>query len=213
LKGLLYVETNFIAASATGRDTLTTILLTALNLDASHPGHFRFPIVVPGICFQEALAWLTKETRERRGFGDSIQKQVEQLRRDISGATAPLISLLEQAVVENDDHIAFTSDRLFWAIEKLSKCAEILPITASLLEVSRNEILIPGFTDNLIAHTILDHARSSPIADKGFLTENHKDFRRQEMRAALKAAGIKYFAKTEDALGWAAFFQKKDPTE
>lgn len=206
---LLYVETSFVVASATGRDTLTTILLDALGLDAAEPLHFRLPIVVPGICFQESLRWIEDAYEGKERFNRSVRDRVAQLKRDISGAADSLVSYLEQAVVENDDHMTFTLDRLFWAIEKLSKYAVILPVTPALLEASRSERLIEGLTDNLIAHTILDHARSSPIADKGFLTENSSDFNQPEMRAALKAAGVKYFARAEAALEWAGFFRQK----
>jgi hypothetical protein len=192
---ILYVETNFLAASATGRDTLTTILL--------HSGIPGLDLVVPGICFQEALRWIGDERKRRESFGRSLKDQVTQLKRDISGATHSLVSLLEQAVVENDEHMSFTSDRLFWAVEKLSNRAEILPVTAALLETSRDQVLIDGLTDNLIAHTILAHARSSPVTDKALLTENSKDFSRPEVRDALFAAGVKYFSKTEPATEWA----------
>jgi hypothetical protein len=57
--------------------------------------------------------------------------------------------------------------------------------------------------DNLILHSILDHARRFPGPAKALLTQNTRDFDTQEMQAALGTAGInKSFRSVANVLGW-----------
>ena len=59
-------------------------------------------------------------------------------------------------------------------------------------------------TDNLILHTILDHARSSSGDRKGFFSENQNDFNAPGVQDALRAAGVTYFRRADAVLGWLA---------
>jgi hypothetical protein len=57
--------------------------------------------------------------------------------------------------------------------------------------------------DNLILQCILDHAQQYPSLQKALLTNNSKEFGKQDIKEILQEAGInKYFPKTADFLGW-----------
>lgn len=192
---ILYVESNHLVASATGRDPMSDHIL-----DGSTPG---LRLVIPGICFMEALSWLEGEIKRRKELGHVLMSQIKELRRDLTGETQAIVSHMEQAMVANERLWKVIGNRLQSAIQRLSDRAEILPVTPAVLKASREQILIPESTDNLIARTILDHARSSPDPDKALLTENRRDFDQPEIRAALRAAGILYFASSDRVVEWA----------
>ena len=48
----------------------------------------------------------------------------------------------------------------------------------------------------------LDHAKTSANEQKVFLSGNHTDFGTPEIKQILREAGIRYFIKTGDFLGW-----------
>jgi hypothetical protein len=64
-------------------------------------------------------------------------------------------------------------------------------------------MLIPDPTDNLILHSIIDHANHFPAVRKALLTDNTKDFNTPDVVAALAAPGIsRPFRTVENVLGW-----------
>lgn len=64
-------------------------------------------------------------------------------------------------------------------------------------------MLIPDPTDNLILHSILDHAGRFPQAAKALLTENTRDFDTEDVQAALVKVGINRSVRTvTNLLGW-----------
>jgi hypothetical protein len=190
----LYVETNFLVGVATGRDVAASLLD-----DPAPPVR----LVIPGICFLEALAWMEGDARRRRESGRQWRDQIKQLDRDLTSPFARnLRTHLAQAINENDWLSTDVSNRLYRAISALSTRALILNITAEVLGASRGDVLIGESTDNLILHAILDHARSTPAARKGFFSENKNDFDGQPAQDALRAAGVEYFRRAEAAIGW-----------
>jgi hypothetical protein len=192
---ILYVETNFLISIATGRDPQAIAILD----DSASPLHF----VVPGICFFECLTWMQGEVKRREALGRQWADLTGQLKRDLTSTHAQTLqSHLEQAILENDGLLKHIGDRLFDAIEKLARRADILPIHPKILENGRKETLIADLTDNLIVHTILDHARSTPNSPKALLTENSTDFDQQDVKDALRAAGLIYFRRCDQALAW-----------
>jgi hypothetical protein len=192
---ILYVETNFIISIATGRDPQASAILD----DSASPLHF----VVPGICFFECLSWMQGETKRREGLGRQWGDLNGQLKRDLTSAHAQTLqSHLQQAILENEGLLKHVGRRLFDAIEKLSRRAEILPLHPKILENSRKETLIGELTDNLIVHSILDHARSTPNSPRALLTENSTDFDQPVVKKAMRAAGVIYFRRSDQALAW-----------
>ena len=194
---ILYVETNLLVAIATGRDD------RALPLIQSPPPRFR--IAIPGICFLEALDWMEDEVKRHNVFINDINRNLSELRRDLTSTHADrLFAHLTAAKIEKDAILRDIDDRLSGAEVELSLRGEILNLTGGTVVASRQTVLIRQLTDNLILHTILDHARADHEPIKAFLTENHRDFGATEAQAALKSAGIALFSTSEQFLEWAS---------
>lgn len=192
----LYVETNFLVGIATGRDVAASLLD-----DPASP----IRLVIPGMCFLEALAWLEGEIRRRNDLRRQWRDQIGQLERDLTSPSARnLLGHLSQAIFENDGLLQDVGDRLFKCVAALSSRAQILNVTGAILKSSRDDVLTEDSTDNLILHTILDHARSPSRDRKGFFPENKNDFNERKVQDALRAAGVTYFRRADAALGWIA---------
>jgi len=191
---VLYLETNYLVGCATGRDRL--------NLDRLDPPA-SLRAAIPGICFLEALVWLEGESKRRSAFDRALREQIGQLVRDRTAPPAvALKSHLESAAVLNEELLDQINQRLFDAVARVSASAEILAITAPILDMSRRMILIDESTDNLIAHNILDHARST-AGPKAFFSENHRDFGGAAVQSGLRSAGVTYFRDPDRLFEWA----------
>jgi predicted nucleic acid-binding protein len=193
---VFYVETNFLMSIATGRELEATELLS--NLPA------QISLTTPQICIMESLAVLQQERRQRKSFANLLDQHIRQLERDTTSShAATLRTLLNGARIENNELFADISTRLFDAIELMSQRAELIGLTAHVLEANRKDALIEDPTDNLILHCILDHARAHPKVAKAFMSNNRKDFGTKPVQDALQAAGIgKYVVETNQFLGW-----------
>jgi hypothetical protein len=93
--------------------------------------------------------------------------------------------------------------RLFQFIDRAAGILEPIPETPAIIHSAVTDILIPDPTDNLILHSIIDHAGHFPGATKALLTDNTRDFDTQDVQAALAAAGInRPFRSVTNVLGW-----------
>lgn len=194
---ILYVETNFPVSIATGRDRGAADLL-----DRPPPGLL---FVLPAICYHEAFDWMEGEIRRHDRFRDDLRGQIIQFDRDLTSPHAQqLRTHLTDAIVERGYLLEDVDRRLFAAIRRLASVGEIPGLTEKVLGLAGQERLIEQLTDNLILHTILEHARSIAAPTKAFLTENHRDFGTPEVREALRSVGIEYFRSVENYLGWAS---------
>jgi hypothetical protein len=80
---------------------------------------------------------------------------------------------------------------------------ERIPETPSILHVAVSDMLIPDPTENLIIHSILDHAGRFPGTAKALLTDNRTDFTRRMPLAVLATVGIrKPFRVVVNVVGW-----------
>lgn len=194
----LYIETNFLMSIATGRDS------QAYNLLSVPPSSVR--IAIPSICCMEALSALEDELKRRNRFENDLILQISQLRRDITSASAQsLLFHLRQSVVENRGLLNNVKERLFQALDQLAAKAEIIALTAHMLQASFNTAVIDEKepTDNLILYSILQDARLHPTEVKVFLSSNVKEFGTPEVRQALGDVGVEeYFRTTQSFLGW-----------
>jgi hypothetical protein len=168
-------------------------------------------ILIPNICFIEAIATFEKEKKDRQEFKQELNKQINKAKRNINSVNAKKLMLhLEQTFILNQALLNEINYRLYDAMDKLIDKGEIINLSTNLLqnitEISlmdseklpiKNDVI-----DNLILKCILDHANSQKQADKVFLSSNSNDFGKQEVQAALHRAGVRYFTKTQDFLGW-----------
>ena len=192
----LYVETNLLVGIALGRE---------LAVDALLPRGDATPQVwVPAVWFLECVVFLDGERGRRDAFDGSLGLQITQLERDAtSPAASQLGSSLREARLHNKTLTSAIDARGMAAVEQLAARAGIIDLSPSILSANRLSALVRGRADNLILHCILDHARSTPgTGRQAFASDNHKDFGRAEVRAALEAADVRYFPKTADAVGW-----------
>jgi hypothetical protein len=138
-------------------------------------------LIIPSICYMESFSALEDEVKRHNYFKQQLKNQISENRLD-------------------DINL-----RLRESIEQLSQNAEMIDLTANIIQESLNAtIIVQDPTDNLILHCILSHARLHTTETKVFLSGNVKEFRQvAEVQDALREVGIaKYFSRTEDFLGW-----------
>jgi hypothetical protein len=193
---ILYLETNFLMSIATGRDPEASELLSG-PLPGSR-------LAMPQVCFLEALVVLQEESRQRNSFKNLLDQNILQLSRDITSShAAALRSSLDTARVENQRVLEDIHTRLLDSIGLVGLHAQLIEVTAQVLEATRNVVLIPDLSDNLILHCVLEHARANADDVKVFLSGNRKDFGTPAVRDALQGAGInKYVSEAKQFLGW-----------
>jgi hypothetical protein len=192
---ILYIETNFLMAVATGRDP------DAQNLLEVAP---PLVLALPTIASMEAFSALEDDIKGRNRFGEQLNLQIGQLRRDNTSPNAlDLLTSLEQARIQNAKLVNDVQGRLFDLVRELSSRATLLETSGQTLrDAVDNELIEREPTDNLILHTILHHARQHATEAKALLTENANSFGKPEAQSALDAFGIKSFNRSGAFLGW-----------
>ena len=192
---ILYIETNFLMSIATGRDPEAGQLLKA-------PPPIR--IVMPSVCFIEAMSALEQERKHLGEFTGSLQGRIKQSRRDrTSEHVNPLIELLDQAFRKAGDLHNDIERRLFDSLIKISEVAErVEPLPEIVRKSIERPIIQRDLTDNLILHCILHHAANHQQNERAFLTGNSKDFGSELVKPMLLQAGVRHFSEAKSFLGW-----------
>ncbi|WP_242044527.1 PIN domain-containing protein [Anabaena azotica] len=196
-------------AIAHGRDSFNIILN---NYNPS------LKIVIPDICFIEALSTFEKERQNRQEFNRELNIQYNKAFRDINSPNAQnLMQYLQQTIIFNNKILDDITFRLKQVIISLIDKAEIINMNSAILADLTEKTLIGSdsdsdseklliqndLMDNLILQCILNHAKSDTQGIKVFLSGNTKDFDKPKVQEALRNAGIsKYFTRTQDFLGW-----------
>jgi hypothetical protein len=153
----------------------------------------------------EALSALEDELKRRSSFANEPDLQISQLRRDQNSPYAKsMISNFEQSRIDNKNYLNNFQDRLFQALENVTKTAEMIELKPDMLQSSLEIPFIEKEpTDNLILHCLLAHARLHPNEVKVLLSGNRNDFAKGEVQEALRNAEVsKYFTRAQDFLGW-----------
>ncbi|MBW4555551.1 MAG: DUF4935 domain-containing protein [Trichormus sp. ATA11-4-KO1] len=197
---ILYIETNFFIAFAKNQDKESEQLLS----DSSSDTISSIKIVSPTICFMEALSVLENERQRSNSFKVRMVDEISKVKGDVNSEYSKEIQrYLEQAKIQSDRRINDINIRLFEVLTWAANNVDLINLESSILIDSLNQKFIPDPTDNLILHSILNHAKTFSDAQKILLTGNSKDFGTKEIKQILSAAGIqKYFASTKDFLGW-----------
>lgn len=193
---IVYVETNFLMSVAMGREAQGENLLSAA------PGFVS--VAIPSGCYMESFSAFEDEQQRRNSFRAELDRQIVQLRRDITSKNAgTLLRRLEESRIANDELLDDVQTRLFQLVDRAGPVLVQIPATASVLGSAVSTMLIPDPTDNLILHSIIDHANRHPAARKALLTGNSKDFDTPDVQTALAAVGIgKPFRTVSSVLGW-----------
>jgi hypothetical protein len=152
----------------------------------------------------ESFSAFEDEQKRRNWFREELDQQIVQLRRDTTSANAgTLLRRLEESRIANDDLLDDVQARLFQLLDRAAGILEPIPETPAIIHSAVTAMLIPDPTDNLILHSILDHAARFRGATKALLTDNTRDFDSDDVRAALAAVGInRPFRSVTNVLGW-----------
>lgn len=194
---IIYIETNFLMSITTGREAEAIMLIRDLSSSVQ--------LVIPSICYMEALSALEDELKRQNSFKEQLSRQVSETKRDVTSEYATSLYFhLEESLVYYRYRIDEIKFRLWEAISLMSRNSEMIALNPEIVEASLNKTLIEKDpTDNLILHCILSHARSHSTETKVFLSGNVKEFGLPEVQDVLREAGItKYFAVTKNFLGW-----------
>lgn len=194
---ILYVETNLIIGIAKGQDAEAQNLL--LNPLASTS------IVIPSICFLEAQITLMEMEKYNEEFLRALIKQRSEAKRDTTSANALLLSAsLEQSNTDFERRFVDTKQRFNFAYNYLGSQAEEIPLEFSEIQEGLNKKILEDkhLIDKIILECIIRHAREHPNITKVFLSANTKEFNKPEVAEVLQDAGIRYFSKTANFLGW-----------
>lgn len=192
----MYVETNFPLSIATGRDPQAHTLLVTTPTSIQ--------IVMPSVCYMEALSALEASQKYRRRFNHELDLRISDAQRDLTSSHAQsLVSHLRQARIENELLITEVESRLLQTLNQLATTAEIVDLTHDIIQASLQPNSSNEPTDNLILNCILNHAHLHPTEVKVFLSGNTNDFGKQVVREALGNAGVnQYFGSTQAFLDW-----------
>lgn len=200
---ILYIETNFLMTVAKGRD------LEAEKLLLNPPSSIR--IVLPAICYVEAINIYRIDKQNQLKFQAEIEKQINEAMRDKTSVHAKsfLVSL-EKASIENLLLLNDVQNRLSSTIDLLLENAETINFQNSIIQEICSQVFLETETllikndlmDNLILQCIVSHANQHTHEPKAFISGNTKDFGKQNVQQTLNSAGIEYFSSTKNFLGW-----------
>jgi hypothetical protein len=194
---ILYIETNFIISLAKGQDVEAEDLL--FNTPAS------ISIVIPSICFLEAYTTWQNGQKNNEDFLRKIDVQInESLQDKTSRNSLFLASRLEQSKSSLEARVRDIKTRFDSASDELSSKAEEIPLEFAIIQkgLERKILEDKHFIDKIILECIIRHARLHPDVKKAFLSFNYKEFGKREVVELLQDAGVKYFSKTTNFLGW-----------
>ena len=156
----------------------------------------------------EALSAVEAEEKRRNQLGGQLEQQVSQLKRDLSSPHASsLHALLQESLVLNGRLLNDILNRLATIFDLAAQHAELIPLDPETLRASLATRLVKEPTDNLILTTVLRHAAThvDPVGEVHeqsmvFLSGNTRDFDVEEVKAVLKAGGLRYMSSTRSVL-------------
>ncbi len=174
----------------------------AENLLQNIPPSLR--LATPSICFVEALTTLEQAEKYNQDFLQRLDIQIHEAERDENSQIAELLgTLLRQSKVGFFERKNEIERRFYVAFNQLISKAEIITLNTNIFQESFNRnILENHIMDKLILEFIVHHARLYPNEIKVFLSSNSKEFGKREVTEVLQDAGILYFNKTQNFLGW-----------
>lgn len=190
----LYIETNFLVGLAKGQDPAARRLVSA-------PPPCR--VAIPSICFMEALSRFEADAKQWRRHRDQFNLVLRETRRDLESLhAASFVRHLEESLIEADHLQDDIKERLEQTMLWLADHGEQIPLDPVLIRNAMAEPLFEDPTDNLILHTIMQHARANPDSPMAFASENVHDFGSLDVSRQLEPLAIRYFRRIDAALAW-----------
>jgi len=116
---IIYIETNFLMSIATGREAEAIMLLRDLSSSVQ--------LVIPSICYMEALSALEDELKRQNSFKEQLSRQISETKRDVTSENVASLSFyLEESLVYYLERIDEIELRLHEAISLMSENAEMI---------------------------------------------------------------------------------------
>ena len=194
----LYIETNCIMGMAKGREPLVTSFLQDLPQNVN--------ILLPSVCYFEALVALENERKRYNNFIAAIDIEINEAQRNLVSQQAQILSdSLEQSLVDYD---ILTQEFNYTFLDILSlledKIELIHPNRDTLEATLQSEFLNQNkeLRDNFILRCIINHCQENQNTNKVFFSRNSKQFNKSEIQAILLQINLKYFADFENVINW-----------
>ncbi|MBW4686679.1 MAG: hypothetical protein KME40_16625 [Komarekiella atlantica HA4396-MV6] len=161
-------------------------------------------LVIPSICYVEALTTLEQEEKHNQDFLRRLEIQINEAGREQSSQNSKiLVSRLKQSQIRFNKRINEIEQRFYVAFNQLSIKAEMITLNNDIIHESLNKtILEKHIVDKFILKCIIHHARLHSEEIKVFTSSNSKEFGRHEVIEILRDTGVQYFNKTQNFLGW-----------
>lgn len=195
MPSILYVETNFLLACAKGQDAAANALIETRSTEIQ--------LMIPSVCFMEALSTIEAESRHRRKWINDLRAYRREVGRDLHSRYATeLSSHLESAAFGSENLLNDIKGRLLITFGRMATAERIIPLDPAMIHEGFRFDLLSDPTDSLILSVVATHANRNPAKAKAFLSGNHTDFNQPGVKDLLDTAGIRYFTRTEAALGW-----------
>lgn len=193
---ILYIETNFLIGIAKGQDSQAEDLLQNTPLSVR--------LVMPSICYVEALTALEQEEKYSQDFLNRLNIQINEAERDKKSENAQLLSnLFNQSRVRFNRRKNDIRQRFFATYNQLLGKAEMMELNIDILQANlQRNILEKHIIDKLILECIIHHARLNSDEIKVFLSSNSNEFGKREVVEVLQDINIEYFNQTQNFLGW-----------
>ena len=202
---IIYLETNSIMAIAKGRNKELEDFIYR-RLDNLKSETLKF--VIPSICLMETLMALEREEKRSQSFFQTIHIEMNEGKRNQElTKSQSFVSFLESSLIDYDDILTDFRKRLFQILEYLNQHGELIEPRIKMLENTLSNPLITGKNsrrDDFILQVILDHAKNQNNSSipQVFFSENTQDFGGANIQQVLASAGISYFSKISNLLGW-----------
>jgi len=202
---IIYLETNSIMSIAKGRNKELEDFIYR-RLDNLKSETLKF--VIPSICLMETLMALEREEKRSQSFFQTIHIEMNEAKRNQElTKSQSFVSFLESSLIDYDDILTDFRKRLFQILEYLNQHGELIEPRIKMLENTLSNPLIRGKNsrrDDFILQVILDHAKNQNNSSipQVFFSENTQDFGSANIQQILASAGISYFSKISNLLGW-----------
>lgn len=198
MSDLVYIETNFIMAIASGRDSQAEAFL-------SNPST-QITLLMPSICYMEALIAFEAEKKRRQIFNESLALEINEARRNLSSESAKSVGLyLEQASIASDNLFNELQINFLKVMELIANQVELIhPQKDSIIKTFKEPIFYKQkeLRDDFILQCILSHSKENLQNRKFFVSGNTKQFNQSRVQNILRESEIIYFSNTQNLLQW-----------
>lgn len=163
-------------------------------------------LIIPSICYLEALISLQNEIKRRNHFRKSIDIEISEANRNQNSESSQLLaSNLDNLRLTSTDLLDEFQERFIYTISLLSQRVETLSIEPSNLQKTLTKPILSKskeLRDDLILQCIIEHAQHHPQISKIFISANTQQFNKSEFQYAFQETGIRFFSTPENFLGW-----------